>query len=252
MLKQPSPDEPISVPLSREELRHFRDLGVVSKEVLAKFDRHYVPQIFNVDNLILYLQQLLVFAPIPKPDTTPSSKQQQQQQPARSPSPEDETYFVMPALLQTLKESELEKRRMSSPVAATLLVRFPRGFRRAGVFCCFAVHLIRHCGWSIIFDSKEPIASECVSSPVHPFQLCSSIPTHTSRSMSTPLLVLQLVNMKVSCQSSSKPYSVAFLLLVKLSTTNRRSQSSPSTVLISDLHWRLLKRMSLQSLSSTQ
>ena len=54
LLKQSSPGEPISVSLSHEELRHYRDLGVVSKEVLEKFDRHYVPQIFNVDNLILY------------------------------------------------------------------------------------------------------------------------------------------------------------------------------------------------------
>jgi hypothetical protein len=99
LLKQPSPGEPISVSLSGEELRYFRDLGVVSKKVLEKFDRHYIPRIFTVDNHILYLQQLLVFAPIPKSDTTPSSKQQQQQHPSHSPSIEEETHFVMPALL---------------------------------------------------------------------------------------------------------------------------------------------------------
>jgi hypothetical protein len=57
---------------------------MISKKVLAKFDHHYVPQILSVDNLILSLQQFLVFAPIPKPDTTPNSRQQQQQQPSHS------------------------------------------------------------------------------------------------------------------------------------------------------------------------
>ena len=155
LLKQPNPAEPITISLSNEELRYFRDLGVVSKEVLAKFGRHYVPEIFRVDNLTKYLKQLLVFAPIPKPDTTPIGS-------SEPSSGEEETHFVVPALLQTLKEGELEKRRVSSPVAATLLVRFPRGSRRAGVFCCFAVHLIRHYGWSLIFDSKEPLYRNCI------------------------------------------------------------------------------------------
>ena len=160
LLKQPNPAEPVTASLSDEELRHFRDLGVVSKEVLSKFGRHYVPEIFCVDDLTKYLKQLLVFAPIPKPDITPTRSSEQQR--ASPSSGEEESHFVMPALLQTLKEGELEKRRISSPVAATLLVRFPCGSRRAGVFCCFAVHLIRHCGWSLIFDSKEPLYRNCI------------------------------------------------------------------------------------------
>ena len=160
LLKQPNPAVPITVSLSDEELRNFRDLGVVSKEVLAKFGRHYVPKIFSVDDLTKYLKQLLVFAPIPKPDTTPTGSSEQQR--VSPSSGKEETHFVVPALLQTLKEGELEKRRISSLVAATLLVRFPCGSRRAGVFCCFAVHLIRHCGWSLIFDSKEPLYRNCI------------------------------------------------------------------------------------------
>ena len=161
LLKQPNPAEPITISLSDEELKHFRDQGVVSKEVLAKFNRHYVPEVFCVDDLTKYLKQLLAFAPIPKPEskpeTTPSSKQQ-----PTTPSSKEETHYVVPALLQTLSKGELEKRRISSPVAATLLVRFPRGSRRAGVFCCFVVHLIRHCGWDLIFDSKEPLYRNCI------------------------------------------------------------------------------------------
>ena len=161
LLKQPNPAEPIAVSLSDEELKHFRDQGVVSKEVLAKFDRHYVPEVFCVDDLTKYLKQLLAFAPIPKPESKPENTPSSKQQPTTPPSIE-ETHFVVPALLQTLSKGELEKRRISSPVAATLLVRFPRGSRRAGVFCCFVVHLIRHCGWDLIFDSKEPLYRNCI------------------------------------------------------------------------------------------
>ena len=146
------------VSLSDEELRHFRDQGVISKEVLAKFDRHYVPEIFTIDDLVTYFQQLLVFAPIPKPVTITQAKQQQPPVQASK----EEIHFIVPVLLQTLKEGELEKYRISSPVAATLLVRFPRGSRRAGVFCCFVVHLIRYCGWDLIFDSNEPLYRNCI------------------------------------------------------------------------------------------
>ena len=148
--------------------------------------------------------------------------------------------------------SELEKRRMSSPIEATLLVRFPRGFRRAGVFCCFAVHLIRHCGWSIIFDSKEPLYRNCIRMRLLTRPPISVVLIDSNSYIEVHVNTATGVNMKVFCQSSRKPYSVAFLLLIKLSTTNRRSQNSPSTVPTSDLHWRLLKRMNLQSLSSTQ
>ena len=161
LLKQPNPAEPITISLSDEELKHFRDQGVVSKEVLAKFNRHYVPEVFCVDDLTKYLKQLLAFAPIPKPESKPETTPSSKQQPTTPPSKE-ETHYVVPALLQTLSKGELEKRRISSPVAATLLVRFPHGSRRAGVFCCFVVHLIRHCGWDLIFDSKEPLYRNCI------------------------------------------------------------------------------------------
>ena len=62
----------------------------------------------------------------------------------------------------TLSESELEKHRVMSPIASTLLVRFPHGSRRAGVFCCFVVHLIRHCGWELLLDAKEPLYRNCI------------------------------------------------------------------------------------------
>ena len=251
-----------------EEWRHFRDRGVVSKEVLKTFPRHYVEDVFSVDDLVEYLKQLLVLAPIPKPveasslqlpsttsdqpssttsdqpsstasaqlsstasaqpsstaSTQPSSTASAQPsstantqlsstasappfstasaQPSSttntqlsstasaqplsstasikplssaasarssstasdqpSSSTPQETHYIMPTLWKTVPEGDLESRRIYSPVAATLLVRFPRRFRRAGVFCCFVVHLIRYCGWDLLLETKEPLYRNCI------------------------------------------------------------------------------------------
>lgn len=66
------------------------------------------------------------------------------------------------ALLLTLLEDELESRQVSSPAIATLLVHFPCGSQHARVFCCFVVHLIRHCGWDLLLDAKEPLHRNCI------------------------------------------------------------------------------------------
>ena len=155
LLRQPASAED-TIPVDGE-WQHFRDKGVVSKECLKRFDRHYVPEIFSMDDLSEFLKKLLVFAPI-------------QRQPGATTATNDpankETRFVMPALLITLSEAELEKYRISSPELATLLVRFPHGSRRAGVFCCFVVHLINHFGWSLILDNmesdREPLYRNCI------------------------------------------------------------------------------------------
>ena len=138
------------------EWRHFRDQGVVSKECLKKFDRHYIPGIFSENHLTKYLKQRLVFAPVPRPKWAPSAKQ------PSNVGKAEETHFVMPSLLPTLSESELEKWRIFSPIAAPLLIKFPHGSRCAGVFCCFIVHLIRYCKWDFYLKEKEPLYRNCV------------------------------------------------------------------------------------------
>ena len=144
---EPSPDTPVM-----RGWRHFRDHGVVSEDILEQFSRHYVQGIFSKDDLSKLLMNLLVFAEIPPPDwlKEPDSAKQQK-------------YYVMLSLLPTLSEAELEKYRVSSPVAATLLVRFPGGSRRAGVFCCLVTHLIRHCAWDLLLKSNQCLYRNCVS-----------------------------------------------------------------------------------------
>ena len=153
--------------LGEGRLSHFRDHGVISPELMRKFPSHYVPGIFTVDDLSELLKELLVFAPIPTPSwvkPTPGSSSTippQDSPPTASPE-ELEPHFVMPASLVTLSEAELAKQRTPSPMAAALLVKFPQGSRRAGVFCCFAVHLIRHCGWELLLDANVPLYRNCI------------------------------------------------------------------------------------------
>ena len=88
-----------------------------------------------------------------------------------------ETHFVMPALLITLREAELEKYRISSPELATLLVRFPHHSRRAGVFCCFVVHFINHFGRRSLLNKAEsdfePLYRNCIKMHLPTNPLCS-------------------------------------------------------------------------------
>ena len=128
--------------------KQFRDQGVVSEECLEDFPKHYVPGIFTKEHLSKLLTSLLVLAEIPPPVKIQHTKPQK--------------YFVMPALLETLLEDDLECHRVSCPSIAPLLVRFPERSRRAGVFCCFVVHLIRDYGWKLLLDSKEPLYRNCI------------------------------------------------------------------------------------------
>ena len=79
----------------------------------------------------------------------------------------------MPSLLQRLPSEELDAHRVPSPAAAPLLVRFPHGWPRNGVFCCLVVYLINHCKWQVILPSAgSPIlmTKNCIKfrTPRHP------------------------------------------------------------------------------------
>ena len=128
--------------------KQFSDQGVVSEECLENFPNHYISGIFTKEHLSELLTSLLVFAEIPPPEEFQHAKPQK--------------YFVMPALLETLLEADLKRHRVSFPSIAPLLVRFPERSRRAGVFCCFVVHLIRYYGWKLLLDSKEPLYRNCI------------------------------------------------------------------------------------------
>ena len=119
----------------------FCDQGIVRAEFLEKFPRHYKDKLFTPDDLLCLFKNLLILAPL-----------------------SEEEYF-MPSLLQRLPSDELDTHRVSSSAAAPLLVRFPHGWPRNGVFCCLVVFLINHCEWEAVFpDTGSPIlmAKNCI------------------------------------------------------------------------------------------
>ena len=105
------------------------------------------------------------------------------------------------------------------------------------------------------FDSKEPLYRNCIrmclltSPPISVVLLNFNSYTEVHINTATGIAV---GNYEGLLPIVMQAILSGIFAAVKLSTTNRRSQSSPSSVLTSDLHWRLSKRMSLQILSSTQ
>ena len=71
----------------------------------------------------------------------------------------------MPVLLDILSGEDLEKQQVFSSMAAPLLFRFSHGCRRAGVFCCLVVYLMKERNWSIHSEGGElmQVARNCVT-----------------------------------------------------------------------------------------
>jgi len=127
----------------------FRDQGVVRLEFLSRFPRHFKDGLFTATDLLELLEYLLILAPLSEGD------------------------YLMPSLLQMLPPNELGKHRIFSQTApATLLIHFPQGWPRSGVFCCLTSFLMNHCHWKICRPSGTPIlvARNCIKFkiPIHP------------------------------------------------------------------------------------
>ena len=126
----------------------FRDQGVVRLEFLSRFPRHFKDGLFTATDLLGLLEYLLILAPLSEGD------------------------YLMPSLLQMLPPKELGKHRSFSQTApATLVIRFPQGWPRSGVFCCLISFLMNHCQWKICRPSGLPVvARNCIKfkMPSHP------------------------------------------------------------------------------------
>jgi len=119
----------------------FRDQGIVRLEFLSRFPRHFRDGLFTATDLLKLLEHLLILAPLSEGD------------------------YLMPSLLQMLPLKELDKHRTFSQTSpATLLIRFPQGWPRSGVFCCLTSFLMNHCQWKICHPSGTPIlvARNCI------------------------------------------------------------------------------------------
>ena len=119
----------------------FRDQGIIQLQFLEKFPQHYRDGIFMPADLLKLFKHLLIFAPLTKDE------------------------YFMPSLLQMLHPEELDKHRApSSSPAAPLVIHFPHGWPRSGIFCCLVVYLINCCKWQICRQSGLPIlvARNCI------------------------------------------------------------------------------------------
>ena len=125
----------------RGNWKRFCYEGVVTLDFMASTCNHFEKGIFESPQLLKLLQDQLVVVLL-----------------------EASEYF-MPALLDVLSQEELEKHRVFSSPAAPLLFRFPCGCRRAGVFCCLVVYLMKQSKWSIQHINKKLIlvARNCVT-----------------------------------------------------------------------------------------
>ena len=131
----------VSTPLEGDWKR-FCDEGVINLDFLQSFPDHYVKGLFEAPHFLELLREQLVAVPLAKLDLSLDA------------IPDE---HFMPALLDILPRKELENHQVFSSAAAPLLFRFSHGCRRAGVFCCLAVHLMRHSDWSIQHENGKLI-----------------------------------------------------------------------------------------------
>ena len=133
--------------------RIFRDQGILYLEFLKQFDKHYVDNLFTPPDLLRIFMRHLIITPLSteglhkEVDFTSNSIQ-----------------YYMPSLLDMLSLTELDSHRNHSSVACPILIRFPNGWPRAGVFCCLQVYLIQLLHWTHVLSKGKPklIAQNCV------------------------------------------------------------------------------------------
>ena len=134
--------------------KRFRDEGIITLDILKskQFQKHYEKGIFTAPDFLLIMKHLLVAAPLSIPLL------------GEVAGPLSEAEYFMPSLLRSLPPSELEEHRVLNSPAAPLLIRFPSGCIRCGVFCCLVVFLMKMCGWKVRLPSGNPVllARNCV------------------------------------------------------------------------------------------
>ena len=115
--------------------RKFYEFALVTLEFLSQkeFSKHYVPGVFEVNDLIDLFTKLLIFARF------------------------SATELFVPALLKDLDKEEVDKHRISSSTLPSFAIQFPDGGPRQGIFCALLCWLpspenISSCKWSILAD----------------------------------------------------------------------------------------------------
>ena len=109
-------------------MQRFRDQGVLTLQMLQKFESHYLEGVFTPRDFLMLLEKLLVIAPL------------------------SSTEYFFPAVLSTMPESRvsefLSSRRAGGITALT--VEFPSDWAPPGVFCCSVCNLQSHSHWEVV------------------------------------------------------------------------------------------------------
>ena len=120
---------------------HFRDYGELTIGMLKRreFSRHYIPGLFEVDDLLRLWEKLLVIAK------------------------RDSNTFVMPAVLSALPQDKLSEYRLpmdtNSADIIPFVVHYQGGLFPSGIFSSLISYLQNKCGWMISLKDKKP---ECL------------------------------------------------------------------------------------------
>ena len=131
--------------------RIFRDQGILILEFLKRFEKHYVDKLFTPPDLLrIFMRHLII---------TPSEELHKEVD-----FTSNSTQYYMPCLLDMLSLTELDSYRNHFSVGCPLLIRFPNGWPRAGVFCCLQVYLMQLLHWTLVHNRGKPklIAQNCV------------------------------------------------------------------------------------------
>ena len=119
----------------------FRDKGIVTLEMFQdeRFSTHYIQDLFTPADLIKLFEHLLIVAPL------------------------SSTKYFMPSLLRTISVEKVRKQLpLPSITVAPLLVYFPAGCARNGVFCALVVYLLTKCQWKFAKGVPECVSRSCV------------------------------------------------------------------------------------------
>ena len=113
--------------VAKGKLQKFQNKGIIMLEFVEHFTKHYVKELFSPPDLLKLFMSHLILTPFSPTDSEIDFTSRTAQ-------------YFMPSLLDMLPQDKLMEYRVVSVLASPLLIRFPNGWPRAGVFCCLQVY----------------------------------------------------------------------------------------------------------------
>ena len=112
--------------------REFKLCGIITRDILSKFESHYIPKLFEEDHLILLFEHLLIIAKV------------------------GEGKYLMSCLLEVETVCH-PKPDPASQVVSPLLFYFGPDGPKLGVYCCLLSSLITEFKWKLLMEGGNPV-----------------------------------------------------------------------------------------------